>query len=74
MGNEYRVRYEPDADALYIRIRDGKVADSDEVSDGIIVDYDGNGNVLGIEILEFSKKKVDLNELIIKGFRVPVKA
>ncbi|MEM3386029.1 MAG: DUF2283 domain-containing protein [Nitrososphaeria archaeon] len=74
MGNEYRVRYEPDADALYIRIRDGKVADSDEVSDGIIVDYNENDNVLGIEILEFSKKKVDLNELIIKGFRVPVKA
>ncbi|MEM1985986.1 MAG: DUF2283 domain-containing protein [Nitrososphaeria archaeon] len=51
MGNEYRVRYKPDADALYIRIRDGKVADSDEVSDRIIVDYNENGNVLGIEIL-----------------------
>ncbi|MEM2925992.1 MAG: DUF2283 domain-containing protein [Candidatus Bathyarchaeia archaeon] len=74
MGSEYRIRYEPDADALYIWIREGRVADSDEVSDGVIVDYDEDGNALGIEILEFSKRKIDLNELVIKGFRVPVEA
>ncbi|MEM3019285.1 MAG: DUF2283 domain-containing protein [Candidatus Bathyarchaeia archaeon] len=74
MGSEYRIWYEPDADALYIWIREGRVADSDEVSDGVIVDYVEDGNALGIEILEFSKRKIDLNELVIKGFRVPVEA
>ncbi|MEM1556711.1 MAG: DUF2283 domain-containing protein [Candidatus Bathyarchaeia archaeon] len=73
-GSEYRIKYEPDADALYVWIREGRVVDSDEVSDGVIVDYDEDGNVLGIEILEFSKRKIDLNELVIRGFRVPVEA
>jgi len=74
MGSEYRIRYEPDADVLYVWIREGRVVDSDEVSDGVIVDYDEDGNALGIEILEFSKRKIDLNELVIRGFRVPVEA
>ncbi|MEM2026593.1 MAG: DUF2283 domain-containing protein [Candidatus Bathyarchaeia archaeon] len=74
MGSEYRIRYEPDADALYIWIREGRVADSEEVSDGVIIDYDEEGNILGIEILEFSKRKIDLNELVIRGLRVLVEA
>lgn len=74
MGGEYKIRYEPDADVLYIWVREGRVVDSDEVSDGVIIDYDEGGNVLGIEILEFSKREIDLNELVIKGFRVLVEA
>lgn len=74
MGSEYRIKYEPDADALYTWIREGRVADSDEVSDGVIVDYDEDGNTLRIEILEFSKRKIDLNDIVIKGFRDLVEA
>ncbi|MGC8578153.1 MAG: DUF2283 domain-containing protein [Thermoproteota archaeon] len=55
-------------------MREGKVAESDEVENGIILDYDLNGNLIGIEILEFSKGKIDLNELVVKGPRVLVKA
>ena len=69
---EYRIKYDPSADALYISIREDKIAYSDEISDGIIVDYNEKGDVIGIEILEFSKKKVNLNELIVKGFKVLV--
>lgn len=69
---EYVVSYDPVADAVYIRIREGRVAESDEVAEGVIVDYDENGNIVGIEILEFSKRRVDLNELITKGPRVVV--
>ncbi|MBC7091094.1 MAG: DUF2283 domain-containing protein [Nitrososphaeria archaeon] len=36
--SEYIVKYDPSADALYIRIREGKVVESDEVGDKIIVD------------------------------------
>ncbi|MGC8912039.1 MAG: DUF2283 domain-containing protein [Nitrososphaeria archaeon] len=71
--SEYIVKYDPSADALYIRIREGKVVESDEVGDKIIVDYDIEGNVVGIEVLEFSKKKIDLNELVVKGPRMLVK-
>ncbi len=60
------IRYDREADAVYIRIGGGKVAESEEVDDGVIVDYDEKGNVIGIEILEFSKKKIDLNKLVME--------
>jgi len=67
------IRYDSDADALYIRIRESRVLESDEVEDRIIVDYDEKGNVVGIEVLEFSKRKIDLNELVVKGPRILIK-
>ena len=70
--HEYVIRYDPEADALYIKIRDGKVADSEEISDGVIIDYDEDGNIIGIEVVEFSKKKINLNELVIKGPKLMV--
>lgn len=70
--HEYVIRYDPEADALYIKIRDGEVADSEEISDGIIIDYDEGGNIIGIEVVEFSKKKINLNELVIKGPKLMV--
>nr|MDO8045351.1 DUF2283 domain-containing protein [Candidatus Baldrarchaeota archaeon] len=53
------------ADALYIKFSDGEVADSEEISEGVIIDYDQNGRVIGVEILNFSKRKIDLNRLIM---------
>jgi len=67
---EYRVRYDPGADALYIRFKEDEVVDSEEIDVGIIVDYNEKGEVVGIEVLEFSKKRVDLADLIVKGFPI----
>jgi len=67
---EYIIKYDPGADALYVKLREGKVADSEEVGEGVVVDYDDKGEVIGIELLEFSKKRVDLGELIVKGLNV----
>jgi len=64
---EYIIKYDPRADALYVKLKDGKVADIEEVGEGVIVDYDDKGEVIGIELLEFSKKRIDLGELIVKG-------
>lgn len=50
-----RIRYDPSVDALYIRLREGAIKDSDEVSSGIIVDYDQDGKAMGIEILDASQ-------------------
>jgi len=45
------VEYDPEANAIYIRIKKGEVETSEPLSDDIIVDLDQNGEVLGIEIL-----------------------
>lgn len=58
------LQYDRVADALYIRLGSGCVAESVEVADGIIVDFGEDGNVIGIEVLEFSRRKIDLNKLI----------
>ncbi|MEY2341304.1 DUF2283 domain-containing protein [Acidithiobacillus sp. IBUN Pt1247-S3] len=50
-----KVRYDPEADALTICIRDQKVMESEEIRPGVILDYDQEGNVVGIEILQASK-------------------
>jgi len=64
------VKYDPGADALYIRFKEDEVVDSEEIEVGIIVDYNKKGEVVGIEVLEFSKKKVDLTDLIVKGLPI----
>jgi uncharacterized protein YuzE len=43
--------YDPDVDAAYFRIKDTRVLESEEIADGIIVDYDGDDNIVGIELL-----------------------
>ncbi|MEM1610106.1 MAG: DUF2283 domain-containing protein [Sulfolobales archaeon] len=72
MPNEMRVRYERFSDALYIKIKEGEVADSEEIAPGIIVDYDINGDIIGVEILWFSKRRIDLNKLVTEGLEAVV--
>ncbi|MBP1912380.1 DUF2283 domain-containing protein [Thermococcus stetteri] len=45
-----KVRYDPKDDILYILIREGPVADTDEVDEDVWFEYDERGNVVGIEI------------------------
>lgn len=51
-----RIQYDPSADAMYIRLAEGVVADSDEVREGVVLDYDAAGKVLGIEVLNVSER------------------
>ncbi|WAS06295.1 DUF2283 domain-containing protein [Gloeomargaritales cyanobacterium VI4D9] len=46
-------------DALYIRLDDGEIVDSEEVSEGIILDFNSDGTVIGIEILFLSLRSPD---------------
>jgi len=48
---EMRVRYNKVADALYIRFRDERVVESEEVEPGVIVDYNDRGEIVGVEVL-----------------------
>ncbi|HKK81047.1 MAG TPA: DUF2283 domain-containing protein, partial [Prolixibacteraceae bacterium] len=50
------IKYNKEADSVYIKLTEGKVAESDEDKKDIILDYDDSGNIIGIEILNASKK------------------
>ncbi|MEN9473254.1 MAG: hypothetical protein RLZZ495_1343 [Pseudomonadota bacterium] len=50
-----KVQYDPKADAMYIRLREGVVNGSEEVRPGVVFDYDVEGRVLGIEMLDVSR-------------------
>ena len=67
MMEELRISYDRVADALYIRLKEGKVSNSIEVNEGIIVDLNEKGEIMGLEILNFSKSGVDLDRIIREG-------
>ena len=46
-----RMTVDKEADALYIRFDEAKIVESEEVSDGIILDFDAQGRVVGLEML-----------------------
>jgi uncharacterized protein YuzE len=52
------------ANALYIRFSNEKILNSDEIAAGIIIDYGKNESVIGVEILNFSERKLNLNDLV----------
>ncbi|MBI4287875.1 MAG: DUF2283 domain-containing protein [Chloroflexi bacterium] len=51
-----KLTVDPEADALYLKLKEGKVAKTEELADGIIVDLDEAGAVLGIEVLWLSDR------------------
>ena len=44
-----RVRVDAGADAVYLNLTDRPIQQSQEVADGIVVDYDAEGRIVGIE-------------------------
>ena len=51
-----KVTYDPEVDVFRILLSDAAIEESDEDKPGVILDYDRVGNVLGLEILEASKR------------------
>ena len=43
-------------DALYLRLDDSTIVESEEVSDGIVLDYNADGKVVGVEVLYVSQR------------------
>ena len=65
------VRVDQGADAVYVNLTDRPIKDSEEVADGIIVDYDNEGRIVGVEILDASKRTDDPSVLKQFSFEMP---
>jgi len=51
-----QIQIDPQADALYLTLKRGRVHRSREVEDGVVLDLDQRGRVLGIEMLDISRR------------------
>ena len=51
-----KIEFDQVADALYVQLTDGDIEKSEEIKPGMILDYDANGIVLGLELLYVSKR------------------
>ena len=60
-----KIEYFPDTDSMYIDLSERSSADSVEVSDGVVIDYDSAGNIVGIDI-DQAQKKLNLKELSLE--------
>ena len=59
-----KLPYYPETDSLYIDLSEQPSVDSQEISEGIVLDYDASGNLVGIDI-DNASKKVQLKELTL---------
>jgi uncharacterized protein YuzE len=51
-----KLRLDHRSDALYFRLDDGAVVESEEVQPGVVLDFNADGKVVGIEMLDVSKR------------------
>lgn len=56
-----RLHVDKEADALYLRLDDSKIIESEEVSPGVVLDYNACQQVVGIEILNLSARTPNLD-------------
>jgi len=51
-----KIKIDSESDALYMRLTDTRIHDSEEVKPGVILDYDEHDNLVGVEILKVSER------------------
>jgi len=51
-----KVTYDPEVDVLRILFSNSQIEESDEDKPGVILDYDKDGNIVGLEVLDASKR------------------
>lgn len=60
-----------EADALYLRLDDSEIIESDEVSPGVILDFNASNQVVGVEMLNLSTRAPLLNTKSLEFDVVP---
>ena len=56
-----KLHVDREADALYLRLDDSAIIDSEEISPGVVLDYNDANEVVGVELLRLSKRSSALN-------------
>lgn len=64
-----KLNYYPDTDSLYIDLSSKTSVTSEEISEGVVLDYDKDGNIVGLDI-DHASSKLDLKELVLS--KLPV--
>lgn len=59
-----KINYYPDTDSLYIDLSHKTSVESREVSDGVVLDYDESGNLVGVDI-DHASTKLDMREIVL---------
>ena len=69
-----KIEYDPEADALYIQIREAHPNDNIDIEEGVTVDVDEQGHIVGLEILDASKRlsPSDLSSITIQKLPLEV--
>jgi len=50
------LHYDPDVDALYMRFTKDKIVESEEVHPGVVLDFDSEGRIVAIELLDAKRQ------------------
>jgi uncharacterized protein YuzE len=66
-----KLTVDPEVDALYLRLNETDIADSEQVASGVVLDYDAQDNVVGVEVLHLSKRgaPVEVEKLVFEILR-----
>lgn len=56
-----KLQVDKEAGALYLRLDDSAIIESEEVSPGVVLDYNESNEVVGVELLHLSKRTAKLN-------------
>jgi uncharacterized protein YuzE len=65
-----KVNYHPETDSLYIDLSEQPSVESREISEGVVLDYDESGNLVGIDI-DNASQKVELQRFVVS--RIPAR-
>jgi uncharacterized protein YuzE len=59
-----KLNYHPDTDSLYIDLSERPSVESLEISEGVVLDYDSDGRLVGIDI-DNASQKVEMKKFIL---------
>jgi uncharacterized protein YuzE len=68
-----KLNYYPETDSLYIDLSEKVSVSSNEISEGVVLDYDAEGNLVGIDI-DNASTKVQLKELSLQKLPIDIHA
>lgn len=68
-----KLNYYPETDSLYIDLSEKSSVESKEISEGVVLDYDAEGNLVGIDI-DNASTKVQLKELSLRKLPADIHA